>query len=246
MDKGLVKTRRFDQPKYVGDPINAVKVFNEKQVDELIVLDIQATAQGRGPDYVMIRNLAAECRMPLCYGGGIKTLEQAERVISQGVEKVAISSAAIERPELVADLARVIGKQSVVVVLDVKRNAKGQYEVFLGRGTRPTGLDPVRTAIDLGARGAGEVVINSIDSDGEMSGYDLDLISVVKDAVTVPITALGGAGSLKDVSALISRFGVMGAAAGSMFVFKGAYRAVLISYPSPEDKDRMIREAARG
>jgi cyclase len=245
MEKGLVKTRRFDQPKYVGDPINAVKVFNEKQVDELIVLDIAASREGRGPDYEMIRNLAAECRMPLCYGGGIKTLEQAERVIAQGVEKVAISSAAIERPGLIAELAQVIGKQSVVVVLDVKLNADGRYEVFLDRGTQPTGLDPVKVAIDVGGRGAGEIVINSIDNDGEMSGYDLNLIAAVKGAVTVPLTALGGAGSLKDMSALISRFGVIGAAAGSMFVFKGVFRAVLISYPGPEDKDRMIREAIR-
>ena len=181
--------------------------------------------------------------MPLCYGGGIKTVEQAEIVIAQGVEKVAISSAAIEQPDFVAQLAQVIGKQSVVVVLDVKRGERGHYEVFLDSGRRPTGIDPVRLAAEVAERGAGEVVINAIDSDGVMAGYNLDLIAAVRDAVTVPITALGGAGSLKDMAALISRFGVIGAAAGSLFVFKGVYRAVLISYPAPGDKDRMIKEA---
>lgn len=244
-DKGLVKTRQFAQPKYVGDPINAVKVFNEKQVDELIVLDIEASVQGRGPDYGMIRNLATECRMPLCYGGGIKTVEQAERVIAQGVEKVAISSAAVEDPDLIGRLAHVIGKQSVVVVLDVKRNAGGSYELYLARGTRPTGLDPVRFAAQVSGLGAGEIVINAIDNDGEMSGYDLELIARVRDAVSVPITALGGAGSLKDIGALLARFGVIGAAAGSFFVFKGIYRAVLISYPGPVEKEQVIQDSMR-
>ena len=220
-----------------------MKVFNEKQVDELIVLDIEASERGAGPDYGMIRSLATECRMPLCYGGGIKTVAQAEKVIAQGVEKIAISSAAVESPELVTKLARVLGKQSVVVVLDVRRREGDRYEVVLEHGNRPTGLDPVAFAADVAARGAGEIVINSVDNDGEMLGYDFELIAAVRGAVTVPITALGGAGSLKDIGALIAHFGVIGAAAGSLFVFKGIYRAVLISYPAPEIKERMIADA---
>ena len=243
-NKGLVKTQRFSSPKYVGDPINAVKVFNEKEVDELIVLDIDASAHGREPDYVMIRNLAAECRMPLCYGGGVKNVEQAERIISLGVEKVAISSAAVEQPGLVSRMAEVLGNQSVVVVLDVKKdNATGKYECWIENGTKPTGLSPSLLAQECANRGVGEVVINSIDNDGVMTGYDLELVAGVRESVSVPITALGGAGSLKDVGELISRFGIIGAAAGSLFVFKGAYRAVLISYPSPAEKDTLITQA---
>ncbi|MBN8279132.1 MAG: imidazole glycerol phosphate synthase subunit HisF [Gammaproteobacteria bacterium] len=243
--KGLVKTRGFADPKYVGDPINAVKVFNEKQVDELIVLDIEASARGTGPDYTLIRNLAAECRMPLCYGGGIQSLEQAERVIAQGVEKVAISTSAIRDPALVGTLANVIGRQSVVVVLDVRRSGAG-YRVFADRGTRDTGLDAVAFAAECARLGAGEIVINSVDNDGLMSGYDLEMVSAVKKGLNVPVTVLGGAGSLKDMAALFGRVGVVGAAAGSLFVFKGAYRAVLISYPAPADKEQIFRESIQG
>ena len=238
--KGLVKTVRFGSPKYVGDPINAVKIFNEKEVDELIVLDIDATAEGREPDYRMIANLAAECRMPLCYGGGVKTVEQAVRIIKLGVEKVALSSAAVENPELVAGIARFVGNQSVVVVLDVKRDRNGRYTVWTRNGTRDSGQDPVALAARLAELGAGEVTINSIDNDGVMKGYDLDIARRVRAAVHVPMTILGGAGSLKDIEALIREFGIIGAAAGSLFVFKGVYKAVLISYPAAASKAAML------
>jgi cyclase len=242
-DGGLVKTVRFGSPKYVGDPINAVRIFNEKEVDELVVLDIDASARGRQPDYVMIKNLAAECRMPLCYGGGVKTLEQAERIIGMGVEKVALSSAAIEDPELVARMADVVGGQSVVVVLDVRRNKRGDAEVWTHNGTRSTGKLAVDLAKAMADRGAGEIVVNSIDNDGVMKGYDLDLVAAVRGAVGVPVTVLGGAGSLEHVAELIRRFGLVGAAAGSLFVFKGVYRAVLINYPSRADKDALLARA---
>ncbi|HUO67396.1 MAG TPA: AglZ/HisF2 family acetamidino modification protein [Gammaproteobacteria bacterium] len=242
-DGGLVKTVRFGSPKYVGDPINAVRIFNEKEVDELVVLDIDASARGREPDYVMIRNLAAECRMPLCYGGGVKTLEQAERIIGMGVEKVALSSAAVEDPELVARMADVVGGQSVVVVLDVRRNKRGAAEVWTHNGTRDTGRLAVDLAKAMAERGAGEIVVNSIDNDGVMKGYDLDLVADVRGAVGVPVTVLGGAGSLEHVAELIRRFGLVGAAAGSLFVFKGVYRAVLINYPSRTDKDALLARA---
>lgn len=245
-DGGLVKTVRFASPKYVGDPINAVRIFNEKEVDELIVLDIDASAHGREPDYAMIRNLAAECRMPLCYGGGVKTVRQAERIIAMGVEKVAVSSAAVDDPPLVASMARVVGGQSVVVVLDVrKKQTAGDYEVWTHNASRATGRSPVDLARQAEQLGAGEIVVNSIDDDGVMKGYDMQLLSAVRAAVRVPITALGGAGSLDDVRRLIERFGVVGAAAGSLFVFKGVYRAVLISYPARADKDALLRRDAR-
>lgn len=241
---GLVKTVRFKNPKYVGDPINAVRIFNEKEVDELIVLDIDASVQNREPNYGLIENLAAECRMPLCYGGGVKTADQVEKIIGLGVEKVAMSSAVIDYPRLIWEAARRVGSQSVVVVLDVKETGEGgPYEVFTHNGTRRTGLEPVAFAQGAEELGAGEVVINCIDRDGVMKGYDFDLIARVREATSLPMTALGGAGSLKDIEELIRRFGIIGAAAGSLFVFKGVYRAVLINYPSRAQKDALFKRA---
>lgn len=242
-DKGLVKTVGFAEPKYVGDPINAVKIFNEKEVDELTVLDIDATVLGHGPDYRMIENLATESRMPLCYGGGIKTAEQAKRIIGLGVEKVAISSAALDDPRLVSMIAEEIGSQSVVVILDVKKSLLGKYEVWIHNGLKKTGRSPVEVAKEVESLGAGEIVINSIDNDGQMKGYDLVLASKVREAVGLPMTVLGGAGSLADIGKLITACGVVGAAAGSLFVFKGVYRAVLISYPGSSQKEDLIRFA---
>jgi cyclase len=247
-NKGLVKTVRFADPKYVGDPVNAVKIFNEKEVDEIVVLDIDATVEGRDPDYGMIRNLAAECRMPLCYGGGVKTLEQAVRIIKLGVEKVALSSAAVTMPGLVAEMARHVGSQSVVVVLDVKRDPRsGRPAVWTHNGTRNTGKDPVAFARELETLGVGEITVNAIDHDGVMQGYDTPLVRSIRDAVTVPMTVLGGAGSLRDIQSLIAEFGIIGAAAGSLFVFKGVYRAVLINYPARAEKQLLCAGAlARG
>ena len=241
---GLVKTRKFAEPKYVGDPINAVKIFNEKEVDELVVVNIDATVLGKEPDYTMIRNLAAECRMPLCYGGGVTRVEQVEKIISLGVEKVALSATAISNPQILSKAAEIVGNQSIVVVMDVKKTGRnGKYELYTHNGIRATGLDPVDFARKIKDFGVGEIVINNIDRDGMMEGYDLDLIGRVREAVTLPMTALGGAGSLKDIGALIDAFGVIGAAAGSLFVFKGVYRAVLISYPSRAEKDRLFVHA---
>jgi imidazole glycerol-phosphate synthase subunit HisF len=245
-NNGLVKTVQFSNPKYVGDPINAVRIFNEKEVDELIVLDIEATTRKREPDYTMIKHLAAECRMPLCYGGGVKNIEQIKKIISLGVEKVAVSSAAVFHPDLISKAAAQAGSQSIVVVMDVKRKGMfGRYEVYTHNGAQATGLQPAEIAKRCEALGAGEVVVNSIDRDGVMKGYDLELISQVRDAVSSPLTALGGAGSLKDIEALIEKFGIIGAAAGSLFVFKGVYRAVLINYIGQMEKDALIMRAAK-
>jgi cyclase len=244
-NNGLVKTVNFKSPKYVGDPINAVRIFNEKESDELILLDIDATINKVEPDYKLIARLAAECRMPLCYGGGVCTTEQAKKIISLGVEKVAISTAAIKTPHLISDVAEEIGSQSVVVVLDVKkRSLEGQYEVWTHNGKNNTGRCPIEVAKDVEKRGAGEIVINSIDHDGEMKGYDLALPKKIREAVSLPMTILGGAGSLQDIRNLISNFGIVGAAAGSLFVFKGVYKAVLINYPSAIEKEGLIRSNA--
>jgi imidazole glycerol-phosphate synthase subunit HisF len=241
-NKGLVKTVKFKDPKYVGDPINAVKIFNEKKVDELVVLDIDVSTSHADPDFKMIENLANECRMPLCYGGGIKSTEQAQRIFSLGVEKIALSSAAIEDSSLISTLAERVGNQSVVVVLDVKKRGFNKYEVFTLNGTHPTNLDPIKLASEIENRGAGEIVINSIDLDGTMMGYDLELISQIRDVVSIPLTVLGGAGSLSDIGKVINNHGIIGVAAGSLFVFKGKFKAVLINYPTCPEKEELMEE----
>jgi cyclase len=243
---GLVKTRGFKDPTYVGDPINAVRIFNEKEADELMVLDIDATASDTGPDFSLIGKLAAECRMPLCYGGGIKTAEQASRLVDMGVEKVAVSAAAVANPRLLTDMATAVGRQSVVAVLDVRKRTSffsKNYELCTHNSKKVHKLDPIAAAAQLQSAGAGEIVVNSIDRDGMMQGYDLELASQFRRALKVPLTFLGGAGSLDHIGELISSLGVVGAAAGSLFVFKGRYRAVLINYPTPERKVSLCRGA---
>lgn len=240
-----MKTVRFRDPRYVGDPINAVRIFNEKEVDELVVLDIDATVLGREPDYTLIENLARECRMPLCYGGGVSSASQIERIISLGVEKVAVSSAAMDRPELIREAAGRVGSQSIVVVLDVKKAGLfgGKYEIFTRNGTTATGFSPIEFSARVQSLGAGEILVNSIDRDGTLEGYDLALVDKVRDAVSLPLSILGGAGSNSDLGKLIETHGLIGACAGSLFVFKGKYRAVLIQYPQREQKDRLTAAA---
>ena len=239
-NKGLVKTVKFKDFKYIGDPINAVKIFNEKEVDELIVLDIDATVENREPDYKMIENLANECRMPLCYGGGIKTASQAQRILSLGVEKIAISSAVFINPNLVKEISTEAGSQSVVVVFDVKRKLFGGYDVYTHNAKNKIKLDFLDLIQRVQNLGGGEVVINSIDNDGVMKGYDIELIEKIKNMLDIPMTVLGGAGELKDISQVIDKFGIIGCAAGSLFVFKGKYKAVLINYPIKEIKNKII------
>jgi cyclase len=243
-DGGLVKTVRFKDPKYVGDPINAVKIFNEKEADELIVLDIDASVKGVEPNYKQIANLAAECRMPLCYGGGIRTAEQAKKIISLGVEKVAISSAALNDPMLITRIAEEIGRQSVVVVLDHKhRMLSKSQDVWIHNGTRNTKRSVLDVALEMQALGAGEIVINSIENDGRMQGYDVTLAAKLRETVNLPITVLGGGGSLEHMHDVVAKCGVVGVAAGSFFVFKGPYRAVLISYPNDQQKADVVYSA---
>lgn len=246
---GLVKTQQFKDPKYVGDPINAVRIFNEKEADELMVLDIDATVNRVAPDFTLIAKLAAECRMPLCYGGGVTTPEQAARIVDMGVEKVAVSAAAIANPTLLAEMAAAVGRQSVAAVLDVRKRTElfaKSYEVCTHNGKIGHKHDPVEFAKQLQDSGAGEIVINSVDRDGLMQGYDLGLAMQFKQALKVPITFLGGAGSLAHMGDLISNLGVVGSAAGSLFIFKGKYRAVLINYPTPEQKIALCRDALNG
>ncbi|WP_299866566.1 AglZ/HisF2 family acetamidino modification protein [uncultured Hoeflea sp.] len=245
-DDGLVKTTGFKDPKYVGDPLNAVRIFNEKQCDELAVFDIDATVNGAGPDFKLIGELASECRMPLCYGGGVRNVEDAKRIISLGVEKVALSAAALADPTIVTAIAKELGRQSVVVVLDVrKRMLARDHDVYTHNATRKTGISLSDALQKMQAAGAGEIIINSIDDDGSMKGYDLDLARKARAQLSIPMTMLGGAGKPDDFSSLFAACGTLGAAAGSYFVFKGVYRAVLISYPDQQQKDAIIEAGQR-
>ena len=238
--KGLVKTVEFGNPKYVGDPINAVKIFNEKEVDELIVIDIDATVEGRGPDFNLIKNLAIECRMPFCYGGGITTVDQAKKIISLGVEKVAISSAALNNPQLLREIGNAIGKQSLVVVLDVKKKGLlGNYELYTHNGKKSSKYKLKEYLTILNEIGIGEIVVNSIDEDGKMEGYDFKLCDLVRGLTSMPMTIIGGAGDLDDIKNAISRYKTIGVSAGSLFVFKGKYNAVLINYPDRSTRNEM-------
>lgn len=235
--KGLVKTVSFKDPKYVGDPINAVKIFNEKEVDELMVVDIDCTVENRDPDFEMIKHLAVECRMPFCYGGGVKTVEHAKKIISLGAEKVALSSEAVNNIDILQKIGTAVGFQSVVVVLDAKKKGLfGTYEIFTHNGKKATGIKLKDYLDKINKIGVGEVVINSIENDGKMQGFDFNLFDIARDIIDGPLTILGGAGKIEDIKDAIKRYQTIGVSAGSLFVFKGKYKAVLINYPNLQER----------
>jgi imidazole glycerol-phosphate synthase subunit HisF len=239
-DGGLVKTRAFKDPVYIGDPTNAIRIFNDKEVDELVLLDIQASRQGRGPAFQTIREFAEECFMPVAYGGGIRSVEDARAVLALGVEKIVVNTLAVEQPQLVARLATEFGAQAVVVSIDARKKVLGGYEVYSSGGTKKTGWKPVEFAQAMVAHGAGELLVTSIDRDGVMNGYDLPLIRSIADAVSVPVIASGGAGLLDHFAQAVIEGHASAVAAGSMFVFHGRHRAVLISYPLREELERVL------
>lgn len=239
---GLVKTRRFGSPKYVGDPVNAIRIFNDKEVDELMVLDIDASRLGREPDYGLIARMAGECFMPLCYGGGIAALEQADRIFALGVEKVAVQTAALRDPAILAGIADKWGSQAVVASIDVKRNWLRRPQLYAAAAGRSGGDWEAHLAAVVAA-GAGEVLINAVDREGTMEGPDLELIERAARAVTVPVIATGGIGSLADIQAAV-RAGADAVAAGAFFVFHGPHRAVLITYPDYDELTRLLENAA--
>jgi cyclase len=238
--QGLVKTVKFKNPTYLGDPINIVRIFNDKEVDELVFLDITASNENRPPAFDMLANITSECFMPLGYGGGIKSMEDIRRLLSIGIEKVILNTSAVENPSLIRAAADHAGSSSVVVSMDVKKNFLGKYEIFTRSGKKGTGLDPVKYAVEMEKQGAGELFINSIDRDGTMQGYDVDLIKRVTDVSSIPVVACGGAGKLQDLADAINIGGASAAAAGSLFVFQGPLRGVLISYPSQDDLKRIL------
>lgn len=229
---GLVKTKKFKDPIYLGDPRNVVKILNDKEVDELVLLDITATTEKRPPRFDLIQEIVSECFAPLGYGGGVRTADEVERITGIGIEKVIMNSAALENPALIEESARRVGSSSTVVSIDVRKGLLGRYEVFTHAGTKRTRRDPVSVAKDMERAGAGEILLNSIDQDGMMTGYDLKLVMAVTQAVTIPVVACGGAGGVPDLVQVVTEAGASAAAAGSMFVFHGKLKGVLITFPT--------------
>jgi cyclase len=238
--KGLVKTVKFKEPKYIGDPINSVRIFNEKEVDELVFLDITATPEGRGPDFELLADIAGEAFMPMAYGGGITSLEQVKRIFSLGFEKVVIDSAAYDAPQLIRDSVAIYGSQSIVGCVDVRRTLLGRYELSSHAGKTKQTVGLTAHVRELERLGIGEIIVNSVDRDGTQSGYDLKLLREVSSAVSIPVVACGGASSLDDFVAAVHEGGASAVAAGSLFVFVGPHRAVLINYPARADLTKRL------
>jgi len=237
---GLVKTIRFRDPVYIGDPRNAVKIFNEREVDELVLLDIQATPKKSPIQFDLVHEIVSEAFMPVGYGGGIQCLEDAQRLLALGIEKIILCTEAVRRPSLLTEIANRIGSQSLVVCIDYKRSLLGRNEVYIAGGRQKTGIEPVSFALEMEQRGAGELLFNSIDRDGTMQGYDLQTIQAVTEQVTIPVIASGGAGKLGDFRIAIDQAGASAVAAGSLFCFQGRQRAVLINYPGQDELRQIL------
>jgi cyclase len=236
---GLVKTVRFRDPRYVGDPINAVRIFNEKEVDELVFLDIGTAAVRGAIDFDLLADIASEAFMPFAYGGGIASIDDVKRLYALGVEKVILNTAAADQPRLVSEAAALAGSSGVVVSVDVRRNWLGKYTVCVACGSRDLKREPAGYAREMERLGAGEILLNAIDRDGTRDGYDLALVRQVSEAVSIPVVAAGGAGRLQDFRQAADA-GASGLAAGSMFVFHGRHDAVLITYPDYEELRRLF------
>lgn len=234
-NSGLYKTVKFKDPRYIGDPINSVRIFNEKEVDELAFIDISATPAGRGPDFDMLEQIAGEAFMPMAYGGGITSFEQVKRILSLGFEKVIFNTAAFDHPGVLAEASRVYGAQAVVGCLDVKKTLLGRYELYTHSGSKKRSVSLPDQIANFERLGVGEILVNAIDRDGVMGGYDTALVKAVSSRCSIPVIACGGAGSLDDLAAGVAQGGASAVAAGSMFVYKGVHRAVLINYPERRD-----------
>ncbi|MBX3260970.1 MAG: AglZ/HisF2 family acetamidino modification protein [Labilithrix sp.] len=241
---GLVKTVRFRDARYVGDPINVVRIFNQKEVDEILLTEVVATKEGRGPDFDLLEQIASEAFMPVCYGGGVRSVDDAKRVLRLGMEKVSVNTAALDRPEIVRELADSLGAQCVVASVDVKRTWRGAYEVHSHAGRRVPERDPLRWVERLVGLGAGEVLLNAVHRDGTMQGCDLALLERFRDRFDVPIIACGGVGSVTDMKTAVRAGGLSAIGVGARFIYEGPYRAVLVSYLSPKELAEVQRVGA--
>jgi cyclase len=240
-NRKLVKTVKFKNPAYIGDPVNAIKIYNEKEVDEIVVLDITASLEKRAPDYDFLRLIADECFMPLCYGGGVDNVDAAKKIFEIGAEKVSVNSCAAKDKNFIRSLADLFGSQSIVVSIDVKKNLFGKYQVFTLGGTEATGRDPAEYAVEMEKAGVGEIFLTSIDRDGTWEGYDINLIKKVASEVNIPIICCGGARSIKDFGKAVREGGASALAAGSMVVYQGKGLGVLINFPEKNDIERELQ-----
>lgn len=240
-DQGIIKTIQFNKYRYLGDPINAVRIFNDKEVDELIFLDIDATKKGRKPDFEFLKKITEQCFMPLCYGGGVSSIDDIKKLFEIGFEKVAVNYSAFCNPDLILEATQIFGTQSIVGAMDVKKKSNGQKYVYLKNGKKNSHKDPVTYAKYLESLGVGEIFLNSIDNDGMMNGYDLELIKDVSKNVKIPVIACGGAQNIEDCRKVILA-GAGAAAAGSLFVFWGRKHAVLINYPDKKFTDEIFKD----
>lgn len=236
----LVKTVKFKNASYVGDPVNAIKIYNDKEVDELIIVDITATKETRDPNFELIKEIADECFMPVCYGGGISSIEQMKTLFALGIEKVALNSHAMNNTNLINNAANRFGSQSIILSIDVKKNVFGKHIVYTHSGTKKTKYNPIEYAIYVEDAGAGEVLLNSMDRDGTWDGFDIQMIKNVTDAVNIPVIAVGGAGNIQHISDAVHKGGASAVALGSMAVYQGRDLGVLINFPSRDKLDNII------
>lgn len=237
-DGGLVKTTNFKNPRYVGDPINVIRIFNEKEVDELIIIDIQATKQNKNPDFGLIEKIAGECFMPLCYGGGISSLEEAEKIFKLGVEKISLQTSVINNMDFITQLSKRFGSQSIVVSIDIKKNFWGQYKIHNSSSLYEKDLRKQISEIEKA--GAGEILLNNIDFEGTMKGPDLQIIKFISQSLKIPLIAGGGVGSDLDIKNIIEN-GASAVSVGSYFIFYGKHKAVLISYPKYSELIKLFK-----
>jgi len=242
MNGGLVKTIKFKDPTYIGDPINAVKIFNDKEVDELVIMDIMASKENKSPDFALLLRIAKEAFMPMAYGGGITKIDQIKTLLGLGFEKIIINSFAIDNLHFIQEASRICGSQSVVIALDVKKSIFGEYRLFRHLKNKITSIDPMEYAREVERSGAGEIILNNVDRDGMMSGYDIELIKKISSNVQIPVVAVGGAGNTVDLVKAVKEGGASAIAAGSMFVFHGRNRAVLINYPEKKELIKLFSQ----
>ena len=241
-NKGLVKTVRFQKPKYIGDPINAIKIFNEKEVDELIFLDIDASKENREPNFQLIEDFASECFMPVCYGGGISNIKQIKKIFTLGIEKVSLNISVLENENLIKEAVDIFGSQSIVVTIDIKKSLFGKYQIYNHSSQKTLKLSYLEYIKRLEHLGIGEIVINNVDLDGTQKGYDIELLRTIVDNVKIPVISCGGAGKLDDFKIVKDTANVSAVAAGSFFVFQGKHNAVLITYPKYHELEKLFGE----
>jgi len=241
-NKGLVKTLKFNKSKYIGDPLNVIKIFNEKEVDELIFLDIDASKKGLEPNYKLIKEFASECFMPVCYGGGITNLEQIKKIFALGIEKVSINHTALKNTNLIKQAIEIYGSQSITISIDIKKSLFGKYKIYnhvTKKTLKVSFLDYIKQIEELGV---GEVLINNVDLDGTQTGYDITLLKEVVDNMSIPVIACGGASKLEDFKLVKEQANISAVGAGSFFVFHGKHNAVLITYPTYEELQKLFGE----